>query len=93
MEEAVGLGFYISFTCSLTFKNASRARDVAKEVPAERLLLETDAPFLAPQAFRGKRNEPAYITHLLDILSEIRGLSKEEIARITTENANELFKF
>jgi len=91
LNEVLGLGFYVSFTCNLTFKNASRLRDIAKRVPTDRLLLETDAPFLAPQKYRGKRNEPAYLVELIEALSEIKGIPKDEIAEITTRNADELF--
>lgn len=92
LGEALGMGLYISFTCNLTFKNAKHLREVARLVPPDRLLLETDAPFLAPQSRRGKRNEPAYITELRDMLSEILGMPKKEIERVTTENARRLFK-
>jgi TatD DNase family protein len=91
LDEVLGMGLFVSFTCNLTFKNAKRLREVAKSVPAERLLLETDAPFLAPQTHRGKRNEPAYITELRDILSELLGISKADVERITTDNAKKLF--
>jgi len=92
INKILNLGFYISFTCNLTFKNAGALREIAKLVPLEQLLLETDAPFLAPQVFRGKRNEPSYITHLLEALSQIKGLPKEKIAETTTHNADKLFK-
>jgi len=92
LKECLGLGLYVSFTCNLTFKNAKDLREVAKAVPVERLLLETDAPYLAPQALRGRRNEPANLTYLIEEWSKILGLSKEDIARITTHNANRLFK-
>ena len=92
LKECLALGLYVSFTCNLTFKNAKNLREVARQVPVERLLLETDAPFLAPQEFRGKRNEPSYLTYLVDEWAKISNLSKEDIARITTHNANELFK-
>ena len=92
MKKVLDLGLHISFTCNLTFKNASRLREVAKCVPLERLLLETDAPFLAPQEFRGQRNEPAYIVYLVDIFSEILKIPKEKVAEVTTENADKLFK-
>lgn len=91
LMECITLGLHISFTCNITFKNASGLREIAKEAPIEKVLLETDAPFLAPQAHRGKRNEPAYLVFLVEELSRIYGLSKEDIARITTHNANELF--
>ncbi|OIO37675.1 MAG: hypothetical protein AUJ75_03775 [Candidatus Omnitrophica bacterium CG1_02_49_10] len=91
LEEVLELGLYISFTCNLTFKKADNLRALAKRAPIERILLETDAPFLAPEAYRGKRNEPAYLRHLRDILAEIKGLSAEDIERITTLNAESLF--
>jgi len=91
LNEVLDLGLHVSFTCNLTFKNAKKLREVARHVPPDRLLLETDAPFLAPQAHRGKRNEPSYMTELRDILSELLNLSKEEIERITTDNAKSLF--
>lgn len=91
LMECMNLGLHVSFTCNITFKNASGLRQVAREAPVEKLLLETDAPFMAPQAHRGKRNEPAYLTFLVEELSRIYGLSKEDIARVTTHNANELF--
>ncbi len=93
LKECLDMGLYVSFTCNLTFKNAGNLRDVAERMPAERLLLETDAPFLAPQEFRGKRNEPAYLTHLVDEWSRILNLSKEDIARVTTHNASLFFGF
>ncbi|NQU95989.1 MAG: TatD family hydrolase [Candidatus Omnitrophica bacterium] len=92
LGEVLEMGLHVSFTCNLTFKNAKRLREVAKGVPLDRLLLETDAPFLAPQAYRGKRNEPAYIIELRDVLSEILNVSKEEIEKVTTDNAKKLFK-
>lgn len=91
LKECLSMGLYISFTCNLTFKNAKDLRFLAKKVPLERLLLETDAPFLAPQQYRGERNEPSYIIHLVKELSEIHGLSVDDIARITTHNAKSLF--
>jgi len=91
LSEVLEMGLSVSFTCNLTFKNAKRLREVAKAVPLEKLLLETDAPFLAPQAYRGKRNEPAYITELCGCLSELLNLPKDEIESATTENAKRLF--
>jgi TatD DNase family protein len=92
LKECLGLGFNISFTSNLTFKKAQALREVAKTVPIEKVLLETDAPYLAPELMRGKRNEPAYLTYLVDEWVKLTGLSKEDIERITTHNANELFK-
>lgn len=91
LKKYLDLGFYISFTCNITFKNARALRDTAKFVPVEKLLLETDSPYLAPEGMRGLRNEPAYMAALLDEWSRILGLSKEDIERITTHNANTLF--
>lgn len=93
LKKCLDIGLYISFTCNLTFKNAGLLRQTAKAMPVERLLLETDAPYLAPEGMRGKRNEPAYMVTLLDVWSKILGLSKEDIERITTHNANTLFGF
>lgn len=91
LEECLGLGMFISFTCNLTFKNADKLREIAKLVPMDRLLLETDAPFLAPQIFRGRRNEPAYVRYLAEEVARIKGLSFEEVASTTTGNAKRLF--
>lgn len=92
LKECLDAGLFVSFTCNLTFKNAEVLREVAKAMPIERLLLETDAPFLAPQEFRGKRNEPSYLTYLVEEWAKVSGLSKDDVARITTHNANALFK-
>ncbi|MCX5667048.1 MAG: YchF/TatD family DNA exonuclease [Candidatus Omnitrophica bacterium] len=92
LKEFLKLGFYVSFTCNLTFKKAEALREVAKTAPIERVLLETDAPYLAPEGMRGRRNEPAYLTYLVDEWVKLTGLSKEDIERITTHNANTLFK-
>ncbi|MFH1411272.1 MAG: TatD family hydrolase [Candidatus Omnitrophota bacterium] len=91
MQKTLDHGMYISFTGSITFKNAGAARDLARLVRPERLLLETDSPYMTPMPFRGKRNEPAYVKYLLDIYAEVYGLTVEDIARITTHNADELF--
>lgn len=91
LKKYLDLGLYISLTCNITYKNAKALRETAKYVPVERLLLETDAPYLAPEGMRGERNEPAYMMVLLDEWSGILGLSKDDIARITTHNANTLF--
>jgi len=92
LDECLGMGFYVSFTCNLTFKNAGNLRELAKMVPIEKVLLETDAPYLAPEGRRGKRNEPSYLTYLVDEWSRITSLTKGDIERITTHNANKLFK-
>ena len=88
----IELGLYVSFSGILTFKKSEELRDIARELPADRLLVETDAPYLAPQPRRGKRNEPAYTAMTAAVLAEVRGVSDEEIARQTTENFFRLFK-
>jgi len=85
------LGFYISFSGIVTFKNALEVQSSAKIVPSDRLLIETDCPFLAPVPKRGKRNEPAYVKYVAEKLAEIRGVSLESLAEQTTKNAEELF--
>jgi len=88
---AIRLGFHIGFTGILTFKNSQNLREIAAELPADRVLVETDAPFLAPGKHRGKRNEPAFVTETARVLAETRGVSFEEIARQTTANFFALF--
>jgi len=90
-KTGLALGHYVSFSGILTFKNAQEIRNIAAEVPMERLLVETDAPYLAPAPFRGKRNEPAYTVHTAAVLAEVKGVSAAEIARTTTENFFRLF--
>jgi len=85
------LGFYISFTGIITFKNADALRDVVRNVPLERMLVETDSPYLTPVPHRGKRNEPAYVRYVAETVARIKGLSLEEVARVTTQNVRELF--
>ena len=84
--RALELDFLISFSGIVTFKKAEELREIAKEVPLDRLLVETDCPFLAPVPYRGKRNEPAYVVEVARCIAELRGVETEEIARITTEN-------
>lgn len=90
-KRAMAIGFYVSFSGILTFKSASEIQEVAKMVPADRMLVETDAPFLAPVPKRGQKNEPAYTLHTAEFLADLRGLSLEDLARITTANAQTLF--
>jgi len=90
-ERAIAMGLYISFAGPVTFKNASQLREIAKIVPDECLLVETDAPYLAPVPLRGKRNEPAFVVHTARFLAEWRGVSLEDLDRITTVNAKRLF--
>ena len=88
---AIELGHYVSFTGILTFKNSQDLRDIAAALPADRVLVETDAPFLAPLPYRGKRNEPSYVVETAKVLAATRGVSAEEITRQTTENFFRLF--
>ena len=88
---AVKLGFYVSFAGILTFKNAHELRAIAAEVPLERILIETDSPFLAPVPYRGKRNEPAFVVEVARAIAELHGISLEEVGRITSENTRRLF--
>ena len=88
---AIELGLSISFTGILTFKKSEALRALAAELPADRIMVETDAPYLAPGKFRGKRNEPAYVVEVAKVLAEARGVSLEEISRQTTENFFRLF--
>lgn len=90
-QAAVGLGFHISFSGILTFKKSEALRAIAAELPADRVLVETDAPFLAPGKHRGKRNEPSFVVETARVLAEARGVPFEEIARQTTENFFRLF--
>jgi TatD DNase family protein len=90
-RRAIALGLSISFTGIVTFKNSAALREIAKSLPADRFLVETDAPYLAPLPYRGKRNEPAYVVEVARMLAEVRGVSFEEICRQSTENFFKLF--
>ena len=89
--ECVDLGFYLSVAGPVTYRKADQLRAVAREIPADRLLIETDAPYLAPQPWRGKRNEPAYVVETARCLAEIRGVTAEEMGKLTEENTRRLF--
>jgi TatD DNase family protein len=91
-EQALKMGYYISISGIVTFKNAENVREVARRVPIERLLIETDAPWLAPVPNRGKDNEPAFVADTAKYLAELRGISLEELAARTSANFNSLFK-
>lgn len=90
-RQALDLGYYISFSGILTFKKAEDLREIAKFVPLDRILVETDAPFLAPIPHRGKRNEPAFVVHTAEILAELKGISFSQVAAETTNNFFHLF--
>jgi TatD DNase family protein len=90
-ETGISLGHYVSFSGILTFRNAQEIRDIARDLPADRILVETDAPYLAPPPHRGKRNEPAFVAHTAAVLAETRGVTREMIAEQTTENFYRLF--
>ncbi len=90
-EQALDLGFYISFSGIVTFKNASDIQDVARRAPLDRILLETDSPYLAPVPFRGRTNEPAYVKHTAEYVAQLRGISYDAVAEATSENFFRLF--
>jgi TatD DNase family protein len=92
LKECLDAGFFISFTCNITYKKAQGLRDMVGFTPLEKLMLETDAPYLSPEGFRGKRNEPMQIKLLAEAVSLIKGISVEELANKTTANAKEFFK-
>lgn len=92
LKEILDLGFYVSFTANITYPNAENLRELVEETPVERILLETDCPFLPPESKRGKRNEPAYLTYLVEEIAQLKGLSREDLARVTSFNAGQLFK-
>ena len=90
-RAALDLGFYISFSGIITFKNAADLREVVRQVPLEQLLIETDSPYLAPVPYRGKTNQPAYVKHVADCVSQIKNVPLEVVAKTTTENFFRLF--
>jgi len=90
-RRAIALGLFISFTGILTFKNSTALREIAATLPADRILVETDAPYLAPGKYRGKRNEPAFVVETANVLAEIRGVTFDAVARQTTDNFFRLF--
>jgi len=92
-KRAIYLGFYIGVTGPITYKNAEKKRQVIGNLPLERLLIETDAPYLAPEPYRGKRNEPAFVIHIADKIAEIKSRTPQEVAAATTENAARLLSW
>ncbi|MBN6709837.1 YchF/TatD family DNA exonuclease [Haemophilus haemoglobinophilus] len=91
-KQALDLGFYISISGIITFKNAEELRDVVRQVPLDRLLVETDSPYLAPVPYRGKQNQPAYTREVCEYVAALKGVSVEDFAQITTQNFERLFK-
>ena len=90
-KECLDINFYISLGGPVTFKNAKKPKEVAKDVPLDKLLIETDCPYLTPHPHRGKRNEPAYVKLVAEQIAELKGLTFDEVAAATTENAKRLF--
>ncbi|NBX73538.1 MAG: TatD family deoxyribonuclease [Alphaproteobacteria bacterium] len=90
-EQGLALGLYVSFSGIVTFKKSDELRAIAQSVPHDRLLIETDAPYLAPEPYRGKKNEPAFVRHVAEKLADVRGQSFGDMARITTQNFHRLF--
>ena len=90
-EQALELGFHISFSGIVTFKNAKQIQEVAQRLPAERMLVETDSPYLAPMPHRGKPNHPAWVRHVAEFVARLRGESLEQVANETTANYTRLF--
>lgn len=91
-RELLKLGFYLSFSGPLTYKNARHTVEVASKMPEDRFVVETDCPYLTPEPYRGKRNEPAYVREVVNKIAEIRGITFEEAARLSTHNAKKLFR-
>ncbi len=91
-DAAIDMNFYISFSGIVTFKSAKELKEVAKHVPLNRMLIETDSPYLAPMPYRGKMNQPGYVKHVAEHIAELRGISVEEVAEATTANFFSLFK-
>ena len=91
-RQAIDMNFYISLSGIVTFKNAVQLQEVAKKIPLDRLLIETDAPYLAPVPFRGTSNEPKYLTHVADFIAQLRGISALDVATATAENYQQLFQ-
>ena len=91
-KKILDMGFLISFTGIVTFPKANNVRSIVAEIPLDRIMIETDCPYLAPQEFRGKRNEPAYVVQVAGKIAEVKGISLEDVAEATSKNARELFR-
>jgi TatD DNase family protein len=91
-EAGIALGGHVSFSGILTFPKSSELRDISRDIPADRLLVETDAPYLAPVPMRGRRNEPAHVAYTARVLAEVRGMTPDDLADLTTANFRRLFR-
>ena len=91
-KELIRRGWYIGFTGVVTFKNARKAVEVASQIPLERILIETDCPYMAPEPFRGRRNDPSLVPYVAAKIAELRGLSPEAVGKATSDNAKRLFR-
>jgi TatD DNase family protein len=92
LQRALKCGFYVGVSGPVTYPSAAQTREIVREIPLDRLLIETDAPYLTPQRYRGKRNEPAYVRLVAEKIADVREMMLVDVARITTENANRLFR-
>jgi len=90
--EILDLGLFISFTGNITYPNAENLREVVREIPLEKIMVETDSPFLAPVPYRGERNEPSYVVEVAKKIAQVKGISFEKVAEVTTQNAQKIFK-
>lgn len=90
-KQCMDMNFYISFGGPVTFKNAKKPKEVVKEIPLDRLLIETDCPYLTPHPFRGKRNEPSYVKYVAEEIAKLKDLTYEEIAKVTSKNGKKIF--
>jgi TatD DNase family protein len=91
-SKCLNMGFYISIPGTITFKNAKSLQEVVRSIPLDRILLETDSPFLTPMPFRGKRNEPSYVRYIAEKIAKIKKLDLEEVASVTSQNVKTLFQ-
>jgi len=92
-ESVLNAGYFLGITGPVTFKNALDTQEVARTIPADRLLIETDGPYLTPHPHRGKRNEPSYVYYVAEKIAELRGMSPEQVCKVTSDNAKNLFKW
>ena len=92
VKEGLKLGFYISFAGPVTFKNSKNANEIIEMVPNDRMLIETDSPYLSPEPLRGRRNDPRNVKYIANKIAEVKGMSSEEVGKITYENAKKIFK-